>query len=270
VNTVERHVGAPTVLEELKHTPGHQLTLRARGPRGSAIVELYSSGHVTSVAARIAALANGPPEPVVPMVLEVDHGAGLILLSDVPGTPLRDAALAHDEQTCRRAGHALGSWHAAWTKRVPLTLPVHTIRDELTALVDRASLAPNEIRLRVRDALRELGEEWPLLTAVHRNLSEETVLIWERVGLIEIEQAGVGPPELDIGNLLAHLDLLGLRSNVEPAGVELALLEGYRVDGILDDRLLDRCHRLARLRLACIHHEPRLLEPAQALSTAAP
>ena len=56
---VERCVGAPAVLEELKHKPGRRLTLRVRGPRGSAILKLYRSGRAAAVAERISALAGG-------------------------------------------------------------------------------------------------------------------------------------------------------------------------------------------------------------------
>ena len=57
-------------------------------------------------------------------------------------------------------------------------------------------------------------------------LSEQKVL-GERVGLIDLEDAAAGPPELDVGNLLPHLELLGLRSDPELAEVETALLDGY-------------------------------------------
>jgi hypothetical protein len=45
---IERVVGAPAVFEELKHKPGRRLTVRARGPKGSVIVKLYSSDRVAT------------------------------------------------------------------------------------------------------------------------------------------------------------------------------------------------------------------------------
>jgi Ser/Thr protein kinase RdoA (MazF antagonist) len=261
VNRVERHIGAPAMFEELAHAPGSALTLRARGPRGSAIVKLYRADRVAAVAERIEALAGGPREPVVPTVLEVDAAAGLLLLTDVQGAPLREAALASDEEACRRTGSALGTWHAAWRERAPDGLPAHTVSTELASLVDQASDATRAIRMRMREALRELDEEWLPLTVVHRRLHEEAVLVGERIGLIDLDDAGAGPPELDIGGLLAHFDLLALRSGRELEDVELALLEGYRAHGVLDPGLLDRCRRLTRLRLACVHRDRRLLEP---------
>jgi aminoglycoside phosphotransferase (APT) family kinase protein len=107
------------------------------------------------------------------------------------------------------------------------------------------------------------------VTVVHRDLYEEQVLLGDRVGLIDLDDAALGPPELDVGNLLAHLDLLGLRSGRTLDRAAEALLDGYSRRGRLDARLLERCRTLSRLRLACIHDEARLLAGAEVLAPAA-
>jgi hypothetical protein len=57
------------------------------------------------------------------------------------------------------------------------------------------------------------------------------------------------------------VDLLSLRSGRDLAAMSDEFLLGYEgFDERLDDALLDRCRRLARLRLACIHEEPRLTD----------
>src|SRR5204862_293349 len=58
-------LGAPVVLEELKYKPDRRRTSRATGPRGSAIVKQYTSERAPTVAARVAALADGPADPAV-------------------------------------------------------------------------------------------------------------------------------------------------------------------------------------------------------------
>ena len=259
---VEPYVGAPVTLEELKHKPGRRLTLRARGPGGSAVIKLYSSDRVAAAAARIAAFRGGPLEPVVPRVLAVDPARRMLVLSEVLGTPLREAVLASDEGACRHTGSVLGAWHTAWKGKAPSALTAHTIERELGVLIDRAALAPSEIRLGVAAAIPELRGDWSPVTAVHRDLYEEQILLGERVGLIDLDDAALGPPELDVGNLLAHIDLLELRSGRDLAPCARWLLEGYEAQGVLDRRLLERCRTLTRLRLACIHTEPRLLAPA--------
>jgi aminoglycoside phosphotransferase (APT) family kinase protein len=100
---------------------------------------------------------------------------------------------------------------------------------------------------------------------VHRDLYEEQVLVGERVGLIDIDDAALGPPELDVGNLLAHVELLERRRGRDLAREMQAFLDGYAERGpALDEALLDRCRRLTLLRLACLNDDVRLAEAALA------
>ncbi len=90
-------------------------------------------------------------------------------------------------------------------------------------------------------------------------------MIGDRVGLIDLDDAAIGPPELDLGNLSAHVELLAMRSGAPLEPALEALIEGYRAfSAQLDEPLLDRCRRLTELRLACIHSEDSLLERALA------
>jgi Ser/Thr protein kinase RdoA (MazF antagonist) len=265
---VERAVGAPVVFEELKHKPGRRLTVRACGPQGSVIVKLYRSDRVATVAERISALSDDRREPDVPRVLAVDVGERVLVLSELHGSPLREAVLASDAGACHRAGAAIAAWHRAWTGRRPSALREHTIELELGVLIDHAATASREIRLRIAAELPELRESWSPATVVHRDLYEEQVLLGERVGLIDLDDAALGPPELDVGNLLAHLDLLELRAKRRLDRAREALLDGYATRGRLEPQLLHRCRTLSRLRLACIHDEPRLLVAAGASTQA--
>jgi Ser/Thr protein kinase RdoA (MazF antagonist) len=264
----ERCVGAPAVFEELKHKPGRRLTLRAHGPRGRAIVKLYRSDRVVTVAERIAALGTGPEEPVVPEVLAVDHQGRILILSDVRGKPFRETVLAGDERGCRRTGAAIAHWHRAWAANPPAALSEHTVERELDVLVDRAALASPPVRREVAATLPALRASWRAETVVHRDLYEEQVLVGEQIGLIDLDDAALGPPELDVGNLVAHLDLLELRSGCTLAPAKDAFLDGYASCVPLDADLLERCRLLAQLRLVCIHDEPRLLAPAKVCRSA--
>jgi Phosphotransferase enzyme family len=262
-SSLEGLLGAPVRLEELKHKPGRRCTLLAIGPRGRAIVKLYASERAATVAARIGALGAGPCEPEVPSVLLADPVRHLVVLSHVPGAPLRHALLAGDAEACGRAGRALGGWHSSWRKRAPSALSRHTCERELAILDARAGGLPPAMARTVRRLARRLSGPWPPSTVVHRDLYEEQLLMGERIGLIDLDDAAIGPPELDVGNLLAHVELLALRAGQELAGVSGSLLGGYEGSGAaLDPDLLDRCRRLSLLRLACIHGEPVMLERA--------
>lgn len=260
---VERIVGAPARVEELKHKPGRRRTVRVRGTRGTAIVKLYASDRAVVVARRVESLRAGPEEPVVPVVLHVDPGRRLVALSDVPGRPLREALLERDLATCGRAGRALGRWHAAWQGTIPGALRPHTSEREASILRARAAAASPLVASAVADTLPELEAEWPCSTVVHRDLYEEQILVDARIGLIDCDDAALGPPELDIGNLLAHVELLELRNQRDLSASRRALREAYDDEGpALDGARLDRCRRLTLLRLACLNDDLRLVEAA--------
>jgi Ser/Thr protein kinase RdoA (MazF antagonist) len=261
---LEQILGAPVMLEELKHKRGRRRTLRARGAERTAIVKLYASDRTELVAARIGALADGPPEPAVPRLLAIEPALHMVVLSHVPGRPLREALLTADTAACRRAGEALGAWHRAWRSCSPAPLRGHTPERELELLERRAEGMAPAVAGAVRAAARELGEPWPVPTVVHRDLYEEQVLLGDQVGLIDLDDVALGPPELDLGNLLAHIQLLTLRTGDRLDAMSEQLLAGYAgFGGTLDAPLLDRCRRLTLLRLACIHDRPDLLELAQ-------
>lgn len=256
IDVLEEVVGAPVALDVLKHKPGRRRTLRARGPGGTAIVKRYASGRAPLVAQRVAALAAGPPEPVVPAVLRVDPEGHLVVLSDVPGPPLRNALLLGDLETCARAGAALGAWHAAWEGVEPTPLEGHTLEHELETLRVRADIASPAVAGAVAEALPRFDGEWACGTVVHRDLYEEQILAGEPIGLIDLDDAALGPPELDLGNLIAHTELLERRRACDLTVGKRAFLDGYADAGPgLDEALLDRCRRLTLLRLACLNDD---------------
>jgi Ser/Thr protein kinase RdoA (MazF antagonist) len=260
IDQLEELVGAPVRLEELKHKPGRRRTLRVVGGRRRAIVKVYASGRAPEVAVRLAALAAGPAEPRLPTVLHVDSELHLLVLAEVPGRPLRAAALRDDLAACRRAGAALGSWHRAWFGAAPAPLRLHTAEREFELLRKRARDASPATARIVRRKAEQLRGEWPASTVVHRDLYEEQILIGDRIGLIDLDDAAAGPPELDLGNLLAHLERLEHSSGRSLSEASRTLRVGYETAGPdLDPDLLDRCRRLSLLRLACIHEEPRLV-----------
>lgn len=265
IDLLAQIVGAPVGLEELKSRPGRRRTLRACGPEGRAIVKVYASDRAADVAAAIAVLADGPPEPIVPDVLRLSRGLHLVVLSEVPGRSLREVLLEGDLGVCSRVGTALGGWHAAWTDVAPTPLRRHTIERELEILRRRSVAASPSVSHAVHEALPGLAGEWRCGTVVHRDLYEEQVVVGQRVGLIDLDDVALGPPELDLGNLVAHVELLERRVGRDLALEVGALLDGYKRSGpAVDRRLLERCRALTLLRLACLNDDPSLAASASA------
>ena len=261
-------LGAPIALDVLKDKPGRRATMRARGSRRSAIVKTYASERAATVAARVRGVAGGPGEPVVPEVLLLDEALHLVVLSEVPGEPLTRSLTSGDRHACARAGAALGAWHAAWRGTAPRAHRPHTVDREIEILEARLARTPPELAAAVRAALPPLADgDWGWPTIVHRDLYEEQIMVGERIGLIDLDDSALGPPELDVGNLLGHLLLLERRSGASMAAVTAAFLDAYRERGPdLDESLLERCRALTLLRLACIHSEASLVDAASARS----
>ncbi|MGI9119553.1 MAG: phosphotransferase family protein [Acidimicrobiales bacterium] len=262
IELLETLLGQPVVLEELKHKPGRRSTWRAIGSRGRAIAKRYESDRTPLVAARVTVLGGGPAEPLVPEVLAFDADLRVIVLTEIPGAPFRDAVLAGDAVACARVGAALARWHAAWGGVNPPHFRPHTVERELDVLLAQADAAGGHLGEEIRTAAATMGGDWVCSTVVHRDLYEEQVLMGERVGLIDLDDAALGPPELDLGNLVAHLELLGLRSGRSLTPATDALLEGYSGVSAVDRGLLVRLRRLSLLRLACIHRMPVLVSMA--------
>jgi hypothetical protein len=259
IGQLEQIVGSPVELEQLSNRPGRGRTLRANGPVRTAIVQLYASNRATTVADRVGALGAVPPGVAVPRLLLSDPVLHMVVVSEVPGEPLTGAILEGDIRACRCAGAAIGSWHRSWSGRAPAPLRPHGADRELAMLHKCADAVAPSLAHAVRRAAEGLGDPWTCSTVVHRDMTDARILMGERVGLIGLDYAALGPPELDIGNLLAHVDLLSLRLGRDLAEMREEIVLGYGgFGGNLDDELLDRCRRLARLRLACVHAEPRL------------
>lgn len=256
---LEDVVGAPVRLQLLKQETGRQSTYRARGSRRTAIVKHYESDLASTIGRRIMSLAEGPFEPLLPSVwAQTDN---TLVLSEIPGKPLRAAVLAGDEVACRRVGAVLGSWHWYWRDNAPETLARHSLERELEILRRESAHAPEPIAGAVAFAVKvvEQDEEWPASTVVHRDLYEEQILLDDAVGLINLDDAAIGPPELDVGNLCAHLDHLARRYGRNLDTMQHAFLDGYLSSGTpLDLRLLLTCRSLSLLRLACVHRDVEL------------
>jgi len=252
-------LGAPLSWELLKHKPGRRRTSRANGPYGTAIVKVYASARAPVVAARVRALGDGPAEPILPRVLLCDEARHVVVLSEVPGRPFREALLVKDVRAAARVGRALAGWHAAHRGRVPAALRAHTAAREVEILLGRCATAPPAVADRVRRAAPSLQGEWPVDTVVHRDLYEEQIVLHDSVGLLDLDDAAAGPAELDLGNLSAHLELLARRTGVDLDVSLDALLDAYCSYAPLDTGLLDRCRTLSLLRLACLHSDPALV-----------
>lgn len=227
-------------MELISHRPGRRAVVRGPADRldGCTYTKVVRPSRVASLAER--AHQAAALDLRTPAVLAVDEWAGSVTTSAVPGTGLNAVLTTPD---AARACHATGAELARLHRQpIPDGLPIHDLQAELDVL-DRwlawadhfDAPAPFAGRLnKPYDTLRTqtfdgpAGDVRPVL--LHRDFHDGQVLVdGDRVGLIDFDLMAVGDPALDLGNLIAHLELRELQGMLEDATplVEAAL-EGYR------------------------------------------
>jgi thiamine kinase-like enzyme len=190
----------------------------------------------------------------------------------VPGTPARERLLAGDEALAARVADAAAALHAA-----PVRLErAHALADELRVLRERVD-ALDEHRGRARTCLvrveRAAAEPWAWRSLpVHRDLYHDQVLVdGPSVALVDLDDAAVSEPAVDVANFLAHLRLLALEEPLRREAVARAAgafrARSHELDPLLDARLVRLLEAATLLRLATIHVElkQRLLRECEAL-----
>jgi aminoglycoside phosphotransferase (APT) family kinase protein len=199
----------------------------------------------------------------VARVLRVDLAAGTVACAPLPGRPLSDLlATPGGEPAALALGSALRALHAA---PPPPDADRHEAPTEITllgrvteelepyapALAARARIAASAAARRL--AALDGADAAPL----HRDLHDKQVLVAAdgRIGLIDFDTLAVGDPALDVGNLLAHLDLRALQGRCTRADAERlagALLEGYGASAALRRRA-GAYAAATCVRLACVY-----------------
>jgi len=211
----------------------------------------------------------------LPPLVGCIEAVGLDLVAAVDGQSLHDIlAVKPDAVSVERTVEALVELHA----QVP-ALPdrVHGAADELALVrswVDWMTALEPAVEDRLERAHALLAAGLPSTspaTFAHRDFHDKQVLFGaSQLWLLDVDTACTGDPELDLGNLLAHLFLRGLQWEraADHRGLEAAAERAY---GSGARRDVTRWYRRASLlRLACVyqlrphwrHAVPALLDEA--------
>jgi len=204
----------------LKYRAGRRLAARIRVGRDVYYVKAYRPERARRVQldyrgleATLATVSG----LVLPEVVAQDADLGLIAWRGFPGRPLLDGKTKPSQERVSRrlsrAGFLLARVHAT---RAPLT---HrwTAEDELRVLRERTSEGPPAAPSLFRE-LESLLPKTASPATVHRDFYPQQVLAEARRGsrsprlaFVDWDDASLGPPGLDVGNALAHLELEGIR-----------------------------------------------------------
>ncbi|WP_277455458.1 aminoglycoside phosphotransferase family protein [Janibacter sp. DB-40] len=179
----------------------------------------------------------------VPRVVAADETAGTVRMSTLPGRTLHDLLVEGVPEAAARIGAAVRTLHTA-----PQVdgVPAHDLAAEVDVTRGLIELARTHQALgsRVLETLwRDVERAATTITLagpatrrslLHRDLHDKQLLVdGDAVGMLDVDTLGLGDPALDLGNLLAHLDLRveqGWTTRQTAAVVEDEILAGYRPD----------------------------------------
>lgn len=217
----------------LRHLEGRRVAVRVRTPAGPAVLKVFANPRARGNHRRLGLLAASGARDLVPRTHGADGSGHVSLAEWVPGRPLDRHEGGRLIAACAVVGEALACLHGSgagldrrWTATEELALLRRNAVPETAPWMDAAA----EVAGRVA------GE--PLVSA-HRDFHPAQVVLGGRgVRLIDLDDAAMAPPALDVGNFVAHLRHAAVVGACPPAvasAAAAAFRAGYgRVEGDVD------------------------------------
>jgi hypothetical protein len=200
----------------LRHVPGRRVTTLVRTHGRLTVLKLFASPRARGNDRRLRALRPATGS-VVPRPLRVGPAGHAHLLEYVPGRPLPELSGPAFVGACEQVGRSLARLQASGVRLDR----VWTAQDEIDHL----------------DRRRRPGEHPSpppgsgAVVPAHRDLHPAQIVVADgSARLIDLDDATMAPPGLDVGNFLAHLDreaAVAARPDGEAAAAARAFLRGY-------------------------------------------
>lgn len=203
------------------------------------------------------------PDVQVPEPIAYKLELKLVVQGSVPGQPAETALLAGNRDLAVRIATALHCLHASGLDLGRR----HDMEKELSALPGRVEgvgavepgLLPlaSELLKAVRLRIQEMEGAWRW-RPIHRDAYHEQVLVdGKRLSILDLDDAAMSEPAIDIANFVAHLQLLGIQRHEDPAALagvmDAFIAQSLRLDPELDPALVNVLEAATLLRLAGIH-----------------
>jgi hypothetical protein len=248
----------PVELRLCSHAPGSRATFEVRAGDQRFAIKLYADDAAPEAelyAALTRAGLAGDRGARVPRLLTWERGLGVLALGWLEGPPANQLIKVGQGA---RAGELTAAWlRRAAALRVRLGPPCGAGRMLYQAGVSVAALASIDpvLGAAAKVVARNLGRGQPSEGAphlVHGTLYARHIIdLGDGPGVIDWQQFGQGPLEIDAGMFLATISRLALRhpsSAGEVARAEQTFLDGTR--GLLDARTLEWYRAAGLLHLA--------------------
>ncbi len=154
----------------------------------------------------------------IPKVLGYNDPLKLLIISEVPGKPLLELLGSDDfEAALEKTALILGNLHALKVK----TERVWNLQEELEVLKKQSELISTilpELDSKMQDLISKLEKRADSLNFLSSHLLHgdfyygQVLVDQDQVWFLDLDEAILGDPLLDVGNFLAHLQYLGLMS----------------------------------------------------------
>lgn len=250
----------------LVHRPTRRAVLRATYKQHTAYVKIVPSksfGAMLDAALRVTHLAS--QNLSVPTLLHHEHspGGGAVVWSPLSGTSVHDLLRTDSYHAAMCAtGLALAALHRTHMELPVPHFSVQNSLDELRRWADRTSAFDAELSRQVLASMdkpaRALAESPESQRAlIHRDFHDKQVFVTVdgHPGMLDFDTLSLGDPALDLGNMLAHLDLRreqGRLTHDAAATAQHEFLGAYAPTE--EERTRARSYQsLTLLRLACVY-----------------
>ena len=259
-----------------RHKPGRRCAIRydirlsANGAAASDL-RLYGKTWARDRGPRVHATLETLARAADPNLLRLPRPVAFLadvrvhLQTEVGGLPIVPALLVGDRAVAEALADGLHALHHCGARLARR----HLLADELAPLADRtarlAAAAP-ELATLARACLmaleRRATEAWAWRDLpIHRDLYHDQVVVGpEGLGFLDLDDAAMGEPAVDVANLLAHLRLLALQDGAADRPLSdvgsCFRRRSHDLDAALDPRLVQVLEGATLLRLAEIH-QPR-------------
>lgn len=253
-------------IEMVRHKPGRRAIFRfnfteagvmygktfasKRGPKVFNVTKLISD-----------AQAFGP-DVITPAAIGYLPEHKLVLLGEVPGEPVEERLLSRDSELAARIAFALFHLHSS---AVDIGR-IHDLEKELAPLASRTGDVKTHAPELANDAEQLLRSVHTFdhrhlcwrHRPIHRDMYHDQILIAKnRLAILDLDDAAMSEPTVDVANFIAHLWLLGIQRHHDHAYLSTvvdAFLDQYKaLDAELDHRMLNFLISSTLLRLAGIH-----------------
>jgi Ser/Thr protein kinase RdoA (MazF antagonist) len=231
------------VVGVLRYVPGRRVATRVRIGGQEAVLKIFAGRRARGNHRRLTALAHTSAAGLVPAPLAVDEQGHVGLVEFVVGTPLSDLGGDQLPEAAREAGEVLRRLHGSGA----VLDREWSIDKELVQLRRTAGARTRQaIEGAIGRCSHDVGNG---SVPAHRDCyPAQAVLGSAGVRLIDLDDAAMAPPGLDVGNFTAHLikdGAVGAVPEEVATRAVAAFLDGY--GDVPADHARWECLSLARL-----------------------